>query len=153
MKFVLFPLALLIVAGIFLLKKLMAVAKDHSRESGSIRVVVIVRNQEQWVEGFIRKLFRCMRSRPRTEVLVIDDGSRDGTPEVLSRLQRVYSFELLPLETGDAGEAVGEASPWGEAAGSHHFDVRELKGKDLLSAPLFCHLSQFNAGKSKVLSK
>lgn len=154
MKVFLLSLALLVIAGVYMLRKLGADVKDSSVGSGSARVVIIVKDQEPWVEGFIRNLFRCIKNTPRAELLVVDDGSRDGTPEVLSRLRRHYSFELLFTGAGNAAEtAIGAAGAQGELADTLSFDVRGLRGKELLRAPLFCHLSHLNAGKSRVLSK
>lgn len=154
MKFILVPLALLVIAGVYLLRRLGAGVKGNFVGSGSVRVVIIVKDQEPWVEGFIRKLFRCMKSVPRGEVLVVDDASRDGTVEVLNRLRRDYSFEVVSPGAGNAAESViGAAGAPDKSAEVLRFDVRGLRGKDLLRAPLFCHLSHFNAGKSHVLSK
>lgn len=154
MKFILVPLALLVIAGVYLLRRLGAGVKGRSVGYGSLKVVIIVKDQEPWVEGFMRNLFRCIKNTPRAEVLVVDDCSRDGTPEVLKRLQRYYPFQFLPAGAeNDAETANSEAGARGELAGALRFDVRGLKGKDLLHAPLFCHLSHLNAGKSRVLSK
>lgn len=151
MKFILVPLALLVIAGVYLLIRLRAGANGRPVGSGVARVLIIVKDQEPWIEGLIRKLFRCIKRTPWVEVLVLDDCSRDGTTEVLGRLQRYFSFKLC--STGVEGTAIGVAEAGGVFAGALRLDVRKLKGKDLLRAPLFCHLSQYNAGKSRVLSK
>lgn len=154
MNFILVPLALLVIAGVYLLRKLNAGVKESYAGSGGARVVIIVRDQEPWVEGFIRNVFRCTQNTPHVEVLVVDDCSRDGTPEVLKRLQRYYSFELMPVVEGkDAETVAGGAGGPVELAGALRVDVRGLEGKDLLRLPLFCHLSHLNAGKFRVLSK
>lgn len=142
MKLVLIPLAILLAAGILYLIKLRAVVQKHAPGTSSGRVLVLVKDQELWLEGFIRKFFRCLQTP--MELLVVDDGSRDGTPEVLSRLQKVYAFECY------SSREVGDRS---DLAGTARFDVRGLRGKELLRSPIFSHLSRVNAGKSHVLSK
>ena len=71
------------------------------------------------------------------EVLLVDDFSRDGTLEVLKRLQKYYPFEILP-----GGRCAGRTVEGAAEAGELCFDVRGLRGKELLNAPLFCRLSR-----------
>ena len=151
MKFILVPLALLVIAGVYLLIRLRASANGRPVDSNVGRVLIIVKDQEPWVEGFIHKLFCCIKRTPWVGVLVLDDCSRDGTTEVLRRLQRYFPFKLW--STGVEETAIGVVEAGGEFAGALRLDVRDLKGKDLLRTPLFYHLSQFNAGISRVLSK
>jgi hypothetical protein len=107
----------------------------------------MMKDQEPWVEGFMRKLFRVAREIQVLDLLVVDDGSNDQTQEVLSRLQRTYSFNLaLASDLNDM--AVVRVR-----AGGHFFDVRGLTGSDLIRAPLFSQLKALSAGKSSVLSK
>jgi len=144
MKFILVPLALVVIAGVYLLIRLRVGANGRPVVSGVDRVLIIVKDQEPWVEGFIRKLFYCIKRTPWVEVLVLDDCSRDGTTEVLMRLQRYSSFKLW--SAGVEEIAIGATEAGGEFAGALRLDVRDLKGKDLLRAPLFYQLSQFTQG-------
>jgi hypothetical protein len=107
----------------------------------------MVKDQEPWVEGFIRKLFRFTRELPALDILVVDDRSIDLTREILSCLQRTYSFNLaLASEWNDMAEVKNHA-------GGHFFDARGLTGSDLMRAPVFSQLKALSAGKSPVLSK
>ncbi len=124
--------------------------KRSSLRPGVIRIWIIVQNQEPWIEGFIRKLFRIIRGSPFLEVYIIDDCSSDCTAEVLHQMGRIYPFKVLsigdrPLENGfpDAGL---------QAACSLWFDVRGLRGKGLLNATLLGHLSRLNEGNLQILS-
>lgn len=142
MYFILIPLAVVLAAGLYLLRKLSR-AGDYRLDQGVTRVVIVVRDQESWVEGIIRKAFHCL---PRTplRVQVADHCSRDGTPDLLRRLQRHYPFEILTRR-----EAGGESV----YAGTLCLDFRGLKGRELLQSPLFSRLSRLNEGKSYNLSK
>lgn len=144
MKFILVPLALVVIAGVYLLIRLRAGAKGKPVGPGVNRVLIIVKDQEPWVEGFIRKLFCCINRTPWVEVLVLDDCSRDGTAELLGHLQRYYPFKLWPVDV--EGTATGAVEADGKFAGALRLDIRALKGKALLCAPLFYQVSQFTQG-------
>jgi len=133
----LIALALLVVAGLCLYRGLTAAAGQGLSGPGGSRVVIIIGNQEPWIEGFVRKLFCITGGVPRQEVLLVDDFSRDGTLEVLKRLQKYYPFEILP-----GGRCAGRTVEGAAEAGELCFDVRGLRGKELLNAPLFCRLSR-----------
>lgn len=153
MKLLIVSIVLLTVAGVILLRRL---ARFKMRRDGTanISIVIIVKDQEQWIEGFVRKLFIQIKYISRAKVLFINDGSSDKTPEVLSCLQKCYPFELLSV-AGDQPEInmmnLVDANKLFPVLVK--FDARGLKEKDLLNAPLFSHLSRFYAGKSMVLSK
>lgn len=117
-----------------------------------IHVCIIVKDQESCIEGFVRKLFMVLRDTTRLTVYILDDCSCDRTAEILHRLGRRYPLQVLsPAENGGINNCGGAAEP--VPASALRFDVRRLRGKELLNAPLFCHLSHLNEGKSQVLSK
>ncbi|OPX88039.1 MAG: hypothetical protein A4E53_02196 [Pelotomaculum sp. PtaB.Bin104] len=153
MKLLIMSIALLAVAGVFLLRRL---ARLRMRRDGDAKVsiVIIVKDQEHWIEGFVRKLFIQIKNIPRAKVFFINDGSSDKTSEVLNCLQKYYPFELLSA-AGDKPEInmmnLVDANKLFPVLVK--FDVRGLKEKDLLNAPLFSHLTRFYAGKSFILSK
>ncbi len=154
MKVFLLSLALLVIVGMYLLKMISSGSRDICGDSEEAWLVIIVKDQEPWMESFIRKLFRVMKNTPQVEVTVVDDCSQDGTPEVLNRLQKHYPFEFVPVKAGSSAETASEAGGVkGRFADAMCFNLSGLKGKDLLNASLFCHLSHLNAGKSRLLSK
>ena len=65
----------------------------------NVKVVLIVKNQEETIEGIIRNLFSAdiLRKAMTTEKLtVVDMGSSDKTPTILGKLKKDYeSFEIL----------------------------------------------------------
>jgi hypothetical protein len=138
----LLTLAMLLLVG-FCLSKLVERYRKSSNEA--VRLIIVMKDQEPWVEGFMRKLVRFGREMPYLKILVVDDGSSDQTREVLARLQRVYPFDL----TSERNAMEAERNP----AGDHVFDARGLTGSDLLNAPVFYRLKALNAGKSAGLSK
>ncbi len=142
MKWFLLLVALLFLAGIYMIRR--AASGNSQRVYSRIKLVITVKDQEPWVEGFIRKLFFCVKKKSGLDVVIVDDFSYDRTPDILKRLARVYPFKF---------NTSGSCEQERDYAGALHFDVRGLSGKDLLDAPLFYRLSHLNEGKSQVLSK
>jgi hypothetical protein len=143
LKWFLLLLALLFLAGIYMIRRA-ASGNSQRVDSGRIKLVITVKDQEPWVEGFVRKLFFCVKKKSGLDVVIVDDFSYDRTPDILKRLARVYPFKF---------KTSGSCEQEKDYTGALHFDVRGLSGKDLLDAPLFYRLSHLNEGKSQVLSK
>ena len=57
-----------------------------------LSVVMPVFNERDTIEEIIE---RVLAVRMRIQLIVIDDASTDGTPEILERLQKAHSFVLL----------------------------------------------------------
>ncbi|MFA4885287.1 MAG: hypothetical protein WC601_05870 [Desulfotomaculaceae bacterium] len=140
MKSFMLLLALIFLVGVYLIRR--AVSGSSQRAgSGRIKLVITVKDQEPWVEGFVRKLFFRVYNKSGLDVVIVDGFSCDRTPDILERLARVYPFEF---------NTSGSCAQERDFAGALHFDVRGLSGKDLLDAPLFYRLSHLNEGKSQV---
>lgn len=143
MKILLLTLAVLFLAGVCCLCKRV---KSYCKSSDeAARLVIIVKDQEPWVEGFLRKLFLLAGGIPYLAIEMVDDGSSDQTREILARLQRVYSFTFSNQVDVMAKER--------NSNNDHFFDARGLTGRALLNAPVFSQLKALNAGKSSCLSK
>jgi hypothetical protein len=97
-------LAVLLPAAFYLAGRVAVASKTRAQ----MRVVIVVKDQELWVEGFLRKLFFLAGQWPEFEVQVADGGSRDQTPEMLLRLQRLYHFDLLLRHNPDDTPAENE---------------------------------------------
>jgi hypothetical protein len=89
MHLLLSSLLLVLVAGLYYLWKL--VRNEQGSGAGRARLVFLVQDQEPWLEGFFRKLFRKLQNAARLEVQVVDSGSRDGTAAVLELLSRILN--------------------------------------------------------------
>ena len=68
-----------------------------------LSVVMPVYNECATVEGMIE---RVLAVPLRTELIVVDDGSKDGTSDILRDLQRTHSFKLLQKPNGGKGSAL-----------------------------------------------
>jgi glycosyltransferase involved in cell wall biosynthesis len=72
-------------------------------EDPLLSVVMPVYNERDTVEGMIA---RVLAVPMRLELIVVDDGSKDGTTEILRELQKRHSFKLLHQENGGKGSAL-----------------------------------------------
>ncbi len=69
------------------------------RETG-ISVVISVYNEENFLEGVVRKIMIYKAD----EVIIVDDGSTDGTPRIIKRLVKSFSkIKCLRIEENSGG--------------------------------------------------
>ncbi len=66
-------------------------------------VLTLVHNEAGAIEGVVKEIHEKILSRlPDSNLVVVEDGSTDGTKEILSRLRDELHFTLL-METGKQG--------------------------------------------------
>ena len=144
-----FLLPFFVAAAVLLWRVWRICKKERLSGPSGIKVWIIVKNQEPWIEGFVRKLFRIIRGSVCLKVYIADDCSGDSTAEILYRLGRIYPMQTLSVGGElENGSQAAESGP-GRAL---RFDVRSLTGRELLNAPLFSHISCLNKGKPQILS-
>jgi glycosyltransferase involved in cell wall biosynthesis len=69
-----------------------------------LSVVMPVYNERDTVEGMVARVLAVPNLR--IELIVVDDGSNDGTSDVLRALQKKYPFKLLQKPNGGKGSAL-----------------------------------------------
>jgi len=70
--------------------------KEHRPEKS---LILVVRNQQEMIEGILRKATYLRNGNAaNTELIVIDNGSRDETPGIIARLAR-YSGGFIFINT------------------------------------------------------
>lgn len=69
-----------------------------------LSVVMPVYNERDTIEGMIARVLAVPNLR--VELIVVDDGSKDGTSEILRGLQGKYAFKLLQKPNGGKGSAL-----------------------------------------------
>ena len=69
-----------------------------------LSVVMPVYNERETIEGMIARVLAVPGLR--IELIVVDDGSKDGTGELLPELQQRYPFKLLRKDNGGKGSAL-----------------------------------------------
>ncbi|HZR26034.1 MAG TPA: glycosyltransferase family 2 protein [Vicinamibacterales bacterium] len=68
-----------------------------------LSVVMPVYNERTTIDEIIR---RVLAVPIRIELVVVDDGSKDGTGDILERLQRELGFKLVRQQNGGKGAAL-----------------------------------------------
>ena len=69
-----------------------------------LSVVMPVYNERDTIEGMIARVLAVPNLR--VELIVVDDGSKDGTSEILRGLQARYPFKLFQKPNGGKGSAL-----------------------------------------------
>ena len=69
-----------------------------------LSVVMPVYNERETIEGMIARVLAVPNIR--LELVVVDDGSKDGTSDILRELQKKYSFKLFQKTNGGKGSAL-----------------------------------------------
>ena len=67
-----------------------------------------VYNERDTIEGMIARVLAVPGIR--IELIVVDDGSKDGTSDILRELQKKYPFKLFHKPNGGKGRRCGSGS-------------------------------------------
>jgi glycosyltransferase involved in cell wall biosynthesis len=73
-------------------------------KSPLLSVVMPVYNERDTIESMVTRVLAV--PGVRTELIVVDDGSTDGTTDILRGLQATHGFKLLRKENGGKGSAL-----------------------------------------------
>jgi hypothetical protein len=89
-------LVLLIGWVTFVLIKVYKLVYQINKNQYFLKIVVILRNQENSLEGFLRPLLYWRNNLwPFLEIMIVDDGSTDQTLKILSLLRREVDFPVV----------------------------------------------------------
>jgi glycosyltransferase involved in cell wall biosynthesis len=57
-----------------------------------VSIIICTYNEERTIENVIKK---CYEYNPKSEIIVVDDGSKDNTKEILKNLKKEISFKYI----------------------------------------------------------
>lgn len=72
-------------------RSIICVNRQNSQSKPKISILFLVRNQDDTVEGLIRRVFAEAYDQP-VEIIVVDTGSADKTKMILERLAARYEM-------------------------------------------------------------
>jgi glycosyltransferase involved in cell wall biosynthesis len=105
----------------------MTVRRHTPLRDPMLSVVMPAYNERETIEEIVR---RVMAVPLKLELIVVDDGSGDGTRELLQQLQRELGFTLL-LQPGNAGKGAALRAGFAQIRG----DVAVVQDADLEYSP------------------
>jgi glycosyltransferase involved in cell wall biosynthesis len=73
---------------------------SRSRDSQRVSILIPCFNSERWIAHAIRSAL--LQTWPNKEVIVVDDGSADGSPEVIRQFGTAIRYEIGPHRGGNA---------------------------------------------------
>jgi glycosyltransferase involved in cell wall biosynthesis len=86
-----------------------------------LSIVIPAHNEENRLPKTLEQVFAFTRAQAyRSEVLVVENGSSDGTFEIAQSFQERYS-ELIVLSESESGKGLAVRSGMLEAAGEYRF--------------------------------
>jgi glycosyltransferase involved in cell wall biosynthesis len=95
-----------------------AIAPDQDGAALDLSVVVPLYNEEESVPELVQQLLQALRpSGERFELVLVNDGSRDGTAEVLERLSREIPELVAVLLRKNYGQTAAMAAGFDVARG------------------------------------
>jgi alpha-1,3-rhamnosyltransferase len=71
----------------------MAEIKESKTDMPLITIVIPSFNHEKYIEESVKSV--CSQLYSPLQVIVIDDGSNDGSPKILTKLKAIYNFTLI----------------------------------------------------------
>ena len=90
-------------------------------KNNNYTILTLVHNEAGVIEGVVAEIYEKIISRlPKSELLVVEDGSSDGTKEILTRLRNELGFTLL-METSKQGYTAALHQAFQAARGRAHF--------------------------------
>ncbi len=94
-----------LIAGVFRLPK-----KRWSKQV-SVSVVIAARNEEKNIDLCAQAVLNQSYAQDKTEIIIVDDRSTDGTDEILNRLQRTKKqLHVIHIENGKSFKSPKKAA-------------------------------------------
>ncbi|MEK7172556.1 MAG: glycosyltransferase family 2 protein [Patescibacteria group bacterium] len=100
-----------------------------------LSIIIPAFNEEEAIEKVVRDIFReIKKNEPSSEIVIVDNGSIDDTPQIISRLQKEFhnlkTVRVFPNKGYGNGLLRGVAVSSGEILGWIHGD-NQISAEDL----------------------
>jgi len=106
-----------------------------TRQNPSLAVIVPMYNEERGAERCVQAVCTAIRSlATRTILIIVDDGSTDSTPEILSRLRSAQSSLVVLAHERNRGYG-GALQTGGRHAAEEGYDYVLFMDSDLTNDP------------------
>jgi hypothetical protein len=88
---------------------------SHIPASPYLSLLFVVRDQANIMEGLVREILAIRQtSLPPFDLVIVDDGSRDETPEILRRLNNNHGFTFIESSPDEQSLDIGLRACRGE---------------------------------------
>ena len=71
-------------------------------KTNNLQILMPVHNEANNIEKQISKIVKILKKKIRFEFLICEDGSNDGTSEVLKKLQKKFKIKVLSKKKNKA---------------------------------------------------
>jgi glycosyltransferase involved in cell wall biosynthesis len=75
----------------------------------TLSIVIPVYNEEKFIEKTLIKVLKADSLKLRKEIVIVDDGSQDKTPEILKKLEKKYKSKNLKVILQKKNQGKGAA--------------------------------------------
>lgn len=110
----------------------------------TVSLCVVALNEEKFLPNLLNDLSRQTYPREKTEIVLIDSGSSDGTPEIMESFRQQHSEEFLSVQV--------LPNPGGIQASGWNVAIRNFKGDVMIRIDAHTHIpEEFTARNMKNL--
>ena len=113
------------------LKKAREVPADRSLEP-TVSVIVAARNEEKRIKQCLRSLVKMEYPRDKLEIIIVNDGSSDRTPDIVKEYADRFAYVKLITTKHEQKNLRGKANAVAMGIGASHGEILMLTDADCI---------------------